>query len=110
MLTKAAPQSDAIDAARAERYRTRRRSTSQPTTATQYRRDDHESRRRAPTSEPTDDVWMTCVYCGGDETPLTIEHGSPICADCLRVISEELADDDADDELEPYDWTAELED
>jgi transcription initiation factor TFIIIB Brf1 subunit/transcription initiation factor TFIIB len=53
---------------------------------------------------------MTCVYCGGDETPLTIEHGSPICADCLRVISEELAEDDADDELEPYDWTAELDD
>lgn len=97
MLTKAAPQSDAIDAARAERYRTRRRSTPQQIVAPRQR--DHEP-RPAGFYVPAVDEDVSCDLCGSTDD-LTFDRSTNrlavICADCERVIAEELADSDSDD-------------
>jgi hypothetical protein len=106
MPTKAvAPPSDAIDNARAERFRTRRRNTPRPTTATRQR--DHEPR---PTGYyvPAVDTDVSCDLCGSVDD-LTFDRSTNrltvICADCMRVIDEELADfaTDSDDDLDL--WT-----
>jgi 5-methylcytosine-specific restriction endonuclease McrA len=95
-----------VDEARAEHFRTRRRSTPRTPRAT-YRQDDHDARRPTAQYAPAVEDELTCDFCGEPGTTdnaLTFDRTRSnvvtLCESCIAVLDEELADsedDDADD-------------